>query len=218
MILPSKRLNVLLVSVSIVLPVGLSQVPAVADPQSSTTSNLYAQAAREENICPYPDPVNADQIEDCTNRYSAHWDETLMKVKSQQKKLIAGKSLPPILQIIGTTGVATAATLGLADSGNDHTVAIVVGSAGLLAAILGTIWKAEPIDQRIAACKYVIELDPKFDAVFQDWRGKRTDPTFQNKFSSIRQEEYWKFLASDLGKCAPGLPVPGTPSFLRPQS
>ena len=127
-------------------------------------------------------------------------------MKKKQRELIGKRNVASVLQWIGVSGAATTTALGLSDSGKNQTVAIVVGSATALSALVATIWKSDSIEKRESACEAVLKLEPTIESNFAVWDQKADDPEFQRTFSDRTQTEYFSLVNENLGKCGPGRP------------
>jgi hypothetical protein len=170
------------------------------------SANFLSPLSRSAISCKLPNPPDAPSVRDCITQYREDWDRTRNSVKKKQVELIGKRNAASVLQWIGVSGVATSTALGLSDSGNNRTVAIVVGSAAALSGLLGTIWKTDSIEKREAACEAVLVLDPTIQSNFAVWDQNAGDPEFRKAFSERTKAEYFSLINDNLGKCGPGRP------------
>jgi hypothetical protein len=193
----------LLVGTNSFLSVALSQQVLAADLLNGS-ANFLSPLSVSAISCKLPSPPDAPSVRDCIVQYREDWDRTRNLVKKKQVELIRKRNAASVLQWIGVSGVATATALGLSDSGNNHTVAIVVGSAAALSGLLGTIWKNDSIEKREAACEAILVLDPTIQANFAVWDQNSGDPEFRKTFSELTKTQYFSLINDNLGKCGPG--------------
>ena len=170
------------------------------------SDNFLSPLSGSAISCKLPNPPDAPSVRDCIVQYREDWDRTRILVKKKQVELIGKRNAASVLQWIGVSGVATATALGLSDSGNNRTVAIVVGSAAALSGLLGTIWKNDSIEKREAACEAVLVLQPTIQSNFAVWDQNAGDPEFRKAFSERTKTEYFSLINDNLGKCGPGRP------------
>ena len=184
------------------LPLFSGQQAVAADPFTSS-ANFLSSPSDESISCELPSPPDVASVRQCIQQYKKDWDRTYELVKKKQVELISKRNAASVLQWIGGSGVATAAALGLSDSGKNHTVAIVVGSASALSGLLGTFWKTEAIEKREAACEAILQLEPTIKSNFQGWEQDAGDSEFLKTFSQRTKTDYFNLLIDNLGKCAP---------------
>jgi hypothetical protein len=195
----------LLVASNSFLSVAWGQQVVAAD-LLNMSANFLSPLSGSAITCKLPSPPDAPSVRDCIVQYREDWDRTRNLVKKKQVELLGKRNAASILQWIGVSGVATATALGLSDSGNNHTVAIVVGSAAALSGLLGTIWKNDSIEKREAACEAVLVLEPTILSNFAVWDQNAGDPEFRKAFSDRTRTEYFSLINDNLGKCGPGRP------------
>lgn len=181
-----------------------SATSAIAVDQPVLDVNFLTQPPATSISCRLTNPPDSLSVRNCIKQYREDWDRTYRSVRNTQAQLIGKRNAASILQWVGASGVATAAALGLSDSDKSKNVAIVVGSASALSALLGTIWKSEAIEKREAACSFVLDLQPRIESTFVTWEQEVERPEFRDKFSEKTKTEYFDLVSENLGKCAPG--------------
>ena len=103
---------------------------------------------------PIPTP---DDVRTCIEEIKITWESSwLPSVRAKQQELISRQNTGSVLQWVGISGGAAAATLGISNPDSAGTTAIVLGSASLLATITGIIWKQESSNVRISKCTDVL--------------------------------------------------------------
>lgn len=146
-----------------------------------------------------------NEVKDCINKISITWESSwLPAVRSKQKYLITRQNTGSVLQWVGVSGSAAAATLGIADPKNSGTTAIVLGSAAILSTLAGIVWKQEASSTRIKNCTDVVSKQYKVQATLESWYLQLNQPDFRKGFPALVQINIIDELLPGLEKCMPG--------------
>jgi hypothetical protein len=168
-----------------------------------------AQAIQDKKyfVCePLTEPVpTSTEVKSCTEKIRATWESSwLPAVRSKQQFLIARQNTGSILQWVGVSGGAAAATLGISNPKSAGTTAIVLGSASVLTAITGIIWKQESSSARIAKCTEVLSKQFKIQASLETWYLQANNEVFRKGFLDKVKTEFIDFVLPGLEGCMPG--------------
>ena len=151
-----------------------------------------------------PVPSVAD-VTSCTERIKTTWESSwLPAVRAKQQFLIARQNTGSILQWVGVSGGAAAATLGISNPKSSGTTAIVLGSASVLTAITGIIWKQESSNVRISKCTDVLSKQFKIQASLETWYLQANNEEFRKSFLEKVKTEFIDYVLPGLEGCMPG--------------
>lgn len=203
---PAKKPRLLLIALS-AFSVNLhfmSNLAKAAQPNKNTS-----KAIRENKyfLCePLTEPIpTAEDVKLCTQKIKATWESSwLPTIRSQQQFLIARQNTGSILQWVGVSGGAAAATLGISNPKSAGTTAIVIGSASVLTAITGIIWKQESSNIRISKCTDVLSKQFKVQASLETWYLQANNEVFRKGFLDKVKTEFIDYVVPGLEGCMPG--------------
>jgi hypothetical protein len=152
----------------------------------------------------YPIP-STDDVVLCTEKIRTAWESSwLPAIQAKQQFLIFRQNTGSILQWVGVSGGAAAATLGISNSKDSGTTAIVIGSAAAVTAITGIIWKQEASKARIAKCTDILAKQYKIQAAFEKWQLQANNVNFRNNFLGTVQTDFIEEILPGLEGCMPG--------------
>lgn len=152
----------------------------------------------------YPVP-SADDVILCTENIRTAWESSwLPTIQAKQKFLIFRQNTGSILQWVGVSGGAAAAALGISNTKNSNTTAIVIGSTAAVSAITGIIWKQDASKARIAKCTEILANQYSIQASFERWRLQANDIKFREGFLGTVNKEFIDLIRPGLEGCMPG--------------
>ena len=152
----------------------------------------------------YPVPSKNDVIL-CTEKIRTAWESSwLPAIQAKQQFLIFRQNTGSILQWVGVSGGAAAATLGISNSKDSGTTAIVIGSAAAVTAITGIIWKQDASKARIAKCTDILSKQYMIQASFEKWQLQANDIKFREGFLGTVNKDFIELIRPGLEGCMPG--------------
>lgn len=190
--------------------VSVHTIAQPAPSYSAPTGTLSPRELQEKNkyfMCQplsQPEPT-APEVTDCIYKIRTTWETSwLPVVRAKQKYLIARQNTGSILQWVGVSGGAAAATLGISNPKNSGTTAIVLGSAAVVTAITGIIWKQESSNSRIAQCTDVLSKQYKIQASLETWNLQVNNAEFRKNFLGKVKTDFIDYILPGLEGCMPG--------------
>jgi hypothetical protein len=191
-----------------VVSIDIIALPATS--YSAPTDTLSPRELQEKNkyfMCQplsQPEPT-VPEVSDCIYKIKTTWETSwLPVVRAKQKYLIARQNTGSILQWVGVSGGAAAATLGISNPQNSGTTAIVLGSAAAVTAITGIIWKQESSNTRIAKCTEVLSRQYKVQASLETWNLQVNSAEFRKNFLEKVKTDFIDYILPGLEGCMPG--------------
>jgi hypothetical protein len=177
--------------------------------KASQSNQNTPKAIRDKKyfLCePLAEPIpTTEDVKSCTEKIKTTWESSwLPTVRSQQQFLIARQNTGSILQWVGVSGGAAAATLGISNPKSAGTTAIVLGSASVLTAITGIIWKQESSNVRISKCTDVLSKQFKIQASLETWYLQANNEAFRKGFLEKVKTDFIDYVLPGLEGCMPG--------------
>lgn len=183
----------------------ISSAAQAVQPRRTTPQDL--QERNKYFLCdPLTEPEpTVNEVKSCIEKIKTTWESSwLPAVRSKQRYLITRQNTGSILQWVGVSGGAAAATLGISNPKNSGTTAIVLGSASVLTAVTGLIWKQESSNSRIAKCTDVLSKQYKIQASLETWYLQANSTDFRKSFLEKVKTEFIDYVLPGLEGCMPG--------------
>jgi hypothetical protein len=202
----SSKISTVLMGVA-VFNLIMIQLPAAYSAPAGTLSSSELQKRNKYFLCQplsQPEPT-VGEVTSCIEKIKTTWETSwLPAVRAKQHYLIYRQNTGSVLQWVGVSGGAAAATLGIANPKSSGTTAIVIGSASILTAITGIIWKQESSNTRIAKCTDVLSKQYKIQASLETWNLQANSADFRKSFLEKVKNEFINYITPGLEGCMPG--------------